>query len=112
MLPPLHSCLHDLSKRLDDSVAKCKHVTDLFSPELTLFRVKLQDYASRLFAADPVRHGTSAMDIYWRKGLYETLVTARGVKVGGVCIVTGTKKTVLLMTVLLLLLLMTQLHCQ
>ena len=75
--------MHDLSKRLDDLLSRSSHVCDLFTPEGALYRARLRDHAGRLTAADPVRHGAAAAEAFWRKGVYETLSAARGLKQGG-----------------------------
>ncbi len=75
--------VHDLSKRLDDLLSRSSHVCDLFTPEGALYRARLRDHAGRLTAADPVRHGAAAAEAFWRKGVYETLSAARGLKQGG-----------------------------
>lgn len=74
--------VHDLSKRLDDLLSRASHVCDLFTPEAVLYRVRLRDHCARLVAADPIRHGSAAVEAFWRKGVYETIVTSRSVKVG------------------------------
>ena len=74
--------LHELCKRLDDEHSRCRFVADLFKPQVALLRVKMRDYSLKLWNADPVQNGVSAVDLYWRKGIYDTFTAAKSIKQG------------------------------
>ena len=74
--------MHELCKRLDDEHTRCRFVADLFKPQVALLRVKMRDYSLKMWSADPVANGVSAVDLYWRKGLYDTLAAAKNIKQG------------------------------
>lgn len=57
-------------------------MSDLFHPEITLLRVKLRDYSLKLWHSDPPRNGVQAAEVYWKKGVYDTLTVARNIKKG------------------------------
>ncbi len=61
-------------------LSRSGQVSDLFSPEANLYRVRMRDHSSRLVMADPIRWGASASDLYWRKSVYHTLAAARNAK--------------------------------
>ncbi len=44
--------------------------------------MKLRDYTLKLWSHDPVKHGAHAVDLYWKKAVYETLALARNIKQG------------------------------
>ena len=73
--------LNDLSGKLDRRLPKCRSVPDVFEQELDFFWQKLQDYSERLFRMDPVKYGEKIIELYWRKGVYDTFSTARSLKV-------------------------------
>ena len=42
----------------------------------------MRDYSLKLWNADPVQNGVSAVDLYWRKGIYDTFTAAKSIKQG------------------------------
>lgn len=78
----LSRTLHELCKRLDDEHSRCRFVADLFKPQVALLRVKMRDYSIKMWNVDPVKNGVSAVDLYWRKGIYDTFTAAKTVKQG------------------------------
>ena len=42
----------------------------------------MRDYSLKMWNADPVKNGVSAVDLYWRKGIYDTFTAAKTVKQG------------------------------
>ena len=45
----------------------------------------MRDYALKMWNADPVKNGVSAVDLYWRKGIYDTFTAAKSIKQAGLC---------------------------
>ena len=72
----------DLSRRVDAGLQRAKSVKDLFNPDLIQARLKIGDYSLRLFKADPLKLGLASLDLYWRKGVYDTFSTGRKVVKG------------------------------
>ena len=41
----------------------------------------MRDYSVRLLKTDPVKLGSKALDLYWKKAIYETYNIAKSLKV-------------------------------
>ena len=42
----------------------------------------MRDYCIKMWNEDPVKNGPSAVDLYWKKGIYNTFTAAKTVKQG------------------------------
>ena len=54
---PAFRTLSELFRRLDDGVAKCRLLSDLFSVDLCFLRVRCRDYAVKLWNVAPTKYG-------------------------------------------------------
>ena len=63
---------------MDDQYPKCRTLIDLFSPGLVQLRDKGHQMTLQLVKADLEVMGAKAVDVHWRKIVYETVKVGRG----------------------------------
>ncbi|GBP79847.1 Protein SMG5 [Eumeta japonica] len=73
----LYRYVSDIARRIDEAVAGCCSVADLFSINIELLRHKLRDNCEKLMLLDPINYGKKCLELLWRKVYYETVSAAK-----------------------------------
>jgi len=64
-------------RRIEEKHQAATRVEDVFTMELVTLRARLKDFTQKLVITDPIKSGTKAMEIYWRKAYHEPVSLAR-----------------------------------
>ena len=64
-------------RRIEEKHQGATRVEDVFTMELVTLRARLKDFTKKLVITDPIKSGTKAMEIYWRKAFHEPVSLAR-----------------------------------
>jgi len=64
-------------RRIEEKHQAALRVEDVFTMELVTLRARLKDFTQKLVMTDPIKSGTKAMEIYWRKAYHEPVSLAR-----------------------------------
>lgn len=64
-------------RRIEEKHQAATRVEDVFTTELVTLRARLKEFTHKLVLTDPVKSGTKAMEIYWRKAFHDPVSLAR-----------------------------------
>jgi len=64
-------------RRIEEKHQAAVRVEDVFTMDLVTLRARLKDFTQKLVLTDPIKSGTKAMEIYWRKAYHEPVSLAR-----------------------------------
>jgi len=67
----------DAVRRIEEKHQGAARVEDVFSVELVTLRTRLKEFTQKLVMTDPLKSGSKAMELYWRKAFHEPVSLAR-----------------------------------
>ncbi|XP_013191934.2 nonsense-mediated mRNA decay factor SMG5 [Amyelois transitella] len=73
----LYRYVTDVARRVGETTASSRSITDLFATHIEVQRQKLRDNCEKLFFLDPLNYGKKSLELLWRKVYYEVVAAAR-----------------------------------
>jgi len=67
-------------RRIEEKHQGASRVEDVFTSELVALRARLKEFTQKLLLTDPIKSGSKALEIYWRKAFHEPVSLARQLK--------------------------------
>jgi len=64
-------------RRIEEKHQAATRVEDVFSMDLVTLRTRLKEFTQKLVLTDPLKSGSKAMEVYWRKAFHEPVSLAR-----------------------------------
>jgi len=64
-------------RRIEENHQAATRVEDVFTVDLVTLRARLKEFIQKLVLTDPLKSGTKAVEVYWRKALNEPVILAR-----------------------------------